>query len=214
MKKKLKIKICGINDIKSAKASKGADYIGFVFYQKSSRFITSFEARKLSECLENNQKKVGLFVNSDINLMKHISDYVKLDMIQLHGNEPIDAVKSIRKILKKPVIKAIHVSNETDIQLSKKYENVCDILLFDTKVPNNNIFGGSGLSFDWKMLESFRSKKKWMLAGGLNIDNVKDAIMRTGADIIDISSGVEKEKGIKCTAKIKKLIKYVKKSKF
>ena len=206
MKKKLKIKICGINDIKSAKASKGADYIGFVFYQKSSRFITSFEARKLSECLENNQKKVGLFVNSDINLMKHISDYVKLDMIQLHGNEPIDAVKSIRKILKKPVIKAIHVSNETDIQLSKKYENVCDILLFDTKVPNNNIFGGSGLSFDWKMLESFRSKKKWMLAGGLNINNISEAIYITKPPAIDISSGLEKDKGTKDPQLIKDFV--------
>ena len=214
MRKKLKIKICGINDKKSAKASKGADFIGFVFYQKSSRFITSFEARKLSECLEKNQKKVGLFVNSDINLIKHISDYVKLDMIQLHGNESVDAIKSIRQIISKPIIKAIHVSSETDIQSSKKYENVCDILLFDTKVSDNNVFGGSGLSFDWEMLKNFRSKKKWILAGGLNIDNVKDAITKTGAEIIDISSGVEKEKGVKCTTKIKKLIQYVKESNF
>ena len=135
-------------------------------------------------------------------------------MIQLHGNESVDAIKSIRQIISKPIIKAIHVSSETDIQSSKKYENVCDILLFDTKVSDNNVFGGSGLSFDWEMLKNFRSKKKWILAGGLNIDNVKDAITKTGAEIIDISSGVEKEKGVKCTTKIKKLIQYVKESNF
>ena len=90
MSSKVQIKICGINSNKSAEACNGADFIGFVFYQKSPRFVTAFEAKEISKYLQTNLKKVGLFVNSEINLIKHISEFVNLDVIQLHGTETIN----------------------------------------------------------------------------------------------------------------------------
>ena len=209
MNSKIQIKICGINSNVSAKACNNADFVGFVFYQKSPRFVTAFEAKEISKYLQPNLKKVGLFVNSEINLIKHIAEFVHLDLIQLHGAETIENIQLIKKATKKPIIKAIPVGNKTDIINSKKFKEVCDIILFDKKSENH---GGSGSSFDWKLLKDFKSKKQWMLAGGLNIDNVKEAIVATKAPIIDISSGVEKRRGIKCEKKIKKLINFLKKN--
>ena len=209
MSSKIQIKICGINSNQSAEACNGADFIGFVFYQKSPRFVTAFEAKEISKYLQTNLKKVGLFVNSEINLIKHISEFVNLDIIQLHGTETIKNIQQIKIATKKPIIKAIPISNKTDIMNSKKIEEVCDMILFDKKSENH---GGTGSSFDWKLLKGFKSKKQWMLAGGLNIDNVKEAILATNAPIIDISSGVEKRRGVKCEKKIKKLINYLKKN--
>ena len=96
MQSNVEIKICGINSFESAKASIGAEYIGFVFYQKSPRFLNAFDAREIATCLNPNQKKVGLFVNADINVIKHISEFVNLDMIQLHGDETINDIKAIK----------------------------------------------------------------------------------------------------------------------
>ena len=209
MQSNVEIKICGINSFESAKASIGAEYIGFVFYQKSPRFLNAFDAREIATCLNPNQKKVGLFVNADINVIKHISEFVNLDMIQLHGDETINDIKAIKNMIKKPIIKALPVSTFKDVKNSKKLEEVCDMLLFDTKT-SEGISGGTGLSFDWSLLKNLKLEKKWMLAGGLNINNVEDALSITNAPIIDISSGVELEKGIKCEKKIKNLINHLK----
>ena len=202
MKFNVEVKICGINSYESAKASVGAEYIGFVFYPKSPRFLNAFDAKEIASYLNPNQKKVGLFVNADINVIKHISDFVNLDMVQLHGDETINDIKMIKNIIKKPIIKALPVSTDKDVKISKKIEEACDMILFDAK-NNIGVSGGTGLSFDWNLLKNLKLKKKWMLAGGLNISNVKNAIAITNAPIIDISSGVETTKGIKCEQKIK-----------
>ena len=209
MKFNVEIKICGINSFESAKASIGAEYIGLVFYQKSPRFLNAFEAKEITESLSPGQKKVGLFVNTDINVIKHISDFVNLDMIQLHGDETMQDIKIIKKMIKKPIIKALPVSTYKDIKDSKKIEEVCDMILFDSKT-SLGISGGTGTSFDWNLLKDLKLKKKWMLAGGLNINNIENALSITNAPVIDISSGVEKKKGIKCEKKIKNLINYLK----
>jgi phosphoribosylanthranilate isomerase len=112
-------------------------------------------------------------------------------------------------MIKKPIIKALPVSTFKDVKNSKKLEEVCDMLLFDTKT-SEGISGGTGLSFDWSLLKNLKLEKKWMLAGGLNINNVEDALSITNAPVIDISSGVELEKGIKCEKKIKNLINHLK----
>ena len=98
MKFNVEIKICGINSCESAEASIGAEYIGFVFYPKSPRFLNAFDAKEIASYLNPTQKKVGLFVNADINVIKYISDFVNLDMIQLHGDETIEDIKIIKKI--------------------------------------------------------------------------------------------------------------------
>ena len=207
---KVKIKICGVNDEASAKASYKADFIGFVFYQKSPRFVTAIKAKRLSKFLKKNQKIVGLFVDADLNLVEHIVEYVGLDYIQFHGKETAAYIEKIKKKVKKPIIKAIPVNSLKDINYSKKIETICDIILFDTKQEKTSLSGGSGISFDWELLKNYNSKKDWILAGGLNIKNIKKALEKTNAPILDVSSGVEKELGVKCSNKIKKLIDYVK----
>ena len=209
MNSKIQIKICGINSNQSAEACNGADFVGFVFYQKSPRFVTAFEAKEISKYLQTNLKKVGLFVNSEINLIKHISEFVNLDIIQLHGTETIKNIQQVKIATKKPIIKAIPISNKTDIINSKKIEEVCDMILFDSKT-NIGISGGTGIPFDWNLLKNLKLKKKWLLAGGLNINNIESALSITNAPVIDISSGVEIKKGIKCEKKIKNLINYIK----
>ncbi len=203
-----KIKLCGIKDKESLIAGENADYIGFVFYQKSPRFISALEARKLKNFLKPNQKLVGLFVNADLNLLNYINDYLSLDLIQLHGEEDLKYIEKVRE-LKKPIIKAVPVKNSSDIIRAEEYENYCDMILFDTKI-NSQVSGGSGISFDWNLLRGYYSSKKWILAGGLNEANVVKALKITNAPIIDVSSGIEKIKGIKCEKMIKKFMQRVK----
>ena len=206
---KVEIKICGINSKESAIASHGAKYIGFVFCENSPRFIKPNVVKRVIPYLSKNQKKVGLFVNANINLIKKITLDLGLDMIQLHGNEDIEFIRNLKTITNRKIIKAIPVRTIDDVKISEEFKNFCDMILFDTKT--NNQFGGTGTSFDWKLLENFKISKKWMVAGGLNINNIREALETTKPDIVDISSGVEKERGIKCEKKIRDFIKYVRK---
>ena len=210
----MEVKICGITDFETLEVCKEVEFLGLVFYQKSPRFIDAFRAKEISNFITKNQIKVGLFVNSDVNLIKHISEYVNLDMIQLHGDESFSEVKFIKNEVKKPIIKAIPIADNKDIELSRKYEDICDMILFDKKSSKSGLRGGTGQSFDWSLLKNFDSKKKWMLAGGINIGNVKNAILQTNPPILDISSGVEKKKGVKCKKKITNFLNYLKKNEF
>ena len=130
-------------------------------------------------------------------------------MIQLHGDEDIEFIKNLKVLTNRKIIKAIPVRTIQDVKISEEFKNFCDMILFDTKT--NNQFGGTGKSFDWKLLKNFKISKKWMVAGGLNINNIREALEISKADIVDISSGVEKERGIKCEKKIRDFIKYVRK---
>ena len=189
-KSKVEIKICGITNVETALASHGAEYVGLVFYSKSSRHVSLPTAEKIISSLSKNQKKVGLFVNSKINIIKEISDHLDLDFIQLHGYEDIKFIQRLRLITNRKIIKAVPIKTIEDIKISEEFKNLCDMILFDTKSENQ--FGGSGKSFEWKLLENFNWGKKWMIAGGLNINNVKEAIEISKAPVVDISSGVEK----------------------
>ena len=206
---KVEIKICGINNKESAIASHGAKYIGFVFCKESPRFVEPDVVKRIIPYLSKNQKKVGLFVNAKINLIKKITFDLGLDMIQLHGDEDIEFIKNLKALTNRKIIKAIPVRTIQDVKISEEFKNFCDMILFDTKT--NTQFGGTGTSFDWKLLKNFKISKKWMVAGGLNINNIKEALETTKPDIVDISSGVEKERGIKCEKKIRDFIKYVRK---
>ena len=205
---KIKIKLCGLRDKESIIASSDANYIGFVFYQKSPRFVNALEAKKLRQYINDNQKLVGLFVDADLNLISHIAETLSLDVIQLHGNEDLSYINEIKK-LKKPIIKAIPIKEQSDIMKAREYEKFCDMILFDTK-SESEVSGGTGISFDWKLLKGYDSQKEWILAGGLNEENVSKALKITKAKFIDVSSGVEKFRGEKCEKKIKNFIKCVK----
>ena len=198
MSNQIEIKVCGINDEISMQTAINCkvDYIGLVFYQPSPRNISIKQSRKLLQLRNNISKIVALTVNPDDNFLFEIQKSVKPDYIQLHGNENPNRCMDIKKKLNIPIIKGVNINNKLNLrQLFKTFEDICDILLIDA--PSEDLPGGNGKKFDWDILKDFKSKKKWMLAGGLNIQNIEKAIEITKAPAIDISSGLEVIKGVK-----------------
>ncbi|MBD74062.1 MAG: hypothetical protein CMM96_01040 [Rickettsiales bacterium] len=208
--KKLKVKICGVKTKHSIVASKNADFLGFVFYPKSPRFIKIEKAKYLVNYFQPNQKKVGLFVDSDINVIKYISEELKLDYIQLHGKENLDKISYLKNNINNiKIIKSIGIDLNVNLEKLRRYEAVCDMILFDTKYNENAMPGGNGFSFDWSILKNIKMKNEWMLAGGINEKNIKLALKKTKAPILDLSSSLEYKKGYKSPSKIKRFMKLI-----
>ena len=198
MNNKFEIKICGINDEISMNAAINckANYIGLVFYQNSPRNVSFNLCKKILKLRNKFSKIVALTVNPKDDLLIEIKKIVKPDYIQLHGNESPKRCINIKKKINIPLIKGINVKNKVHLfRTTKEFEDICDILLLDA--PSETLPGGNGKKFDWNILKGFKSKKKWMLAGGLNIENIEKAIEITKAPAIDISSGLEIIKGVK-----------------
>ena len=192
------IKVCGINDKKSMNTALKCkvNYIGFVFYPNSPRNISINQSRELLQSRNKTSKIVALTVDPNDDFLFEIKNEIKPDYIQLHGNENPNRCRYIKKNLNIPIIKGINVKNKLNLmQLTTDFEDICDILLLDA--PSEDLPGGNGKKFDWDILKDFKSKKKWMLAGGLNIENIEKAIEITKAPAIDISSGLEIIKGVK-----------------
>lgn len=204
------VKICGLTRIQDmlAATSAGASFIGIVFAHLSPRFVFPRQAGEMLRLLSGTTvSKVGLFVNPDDTWLVEVAGQTKLDMIQLHGQESVERVASVRKMLDLPVIKAIAVHSNIDFELVTQYSRVADWLLFDSNPPTEaHCPGGNGVSFDWHLLERERSRltlpSPWMLAGGLTPANVSDAVRLTGTSTVDVSSGVEEQPGIKSLEKI------------
>ena len=198
MNNKFEIKICGINDEISMNTAINckANYIGLVFYQNSPRNVSFNLCKKLLKLRNKFSKIVALTVNPKDDFLIKIKKIVKPDYLQLHGNENLERCINIKKKVNIPLIKGINVKNKIDLfRTTREFEDICDILLLDA--PSETLPGGNGNKFDWDILRGFKSQKKWMLAGGLNIDNIKNAIDVTNAPAIDISSGLEIRKGFK-----------------
>ena len=192
------IKVCGINDEVSMNAALKCkvDYVGLVFYPNSSRNISINLSRELLKSRNNITKIVALTVDPNDDFLNQIKKNINPDYIQLHGNENSRRCLDIKHKINIPLIKGINVRNKIDlVRKNKEFEDICDILLFDA--PSETLPGGNGKKFDWDILKDFKSKKKWMLAGGLNIENIENAIDITKAPAIDISSGLEIRKGLK-----------------
>lgn len=178
------VKICGIKHEKDALHAEkiGADFIGFVF-APSKRRISPVNAAKIVSRLASNIKTVGVFVNEPIENMIHIAKLVGLDYIQLHGNEPED----IARKLPFPIIKAFSIGK---VNPSLLCSYPCDYVLIDS--PGATYEGGSGKVFDWNLLEQYHfDRSKFILAGGLSPNNVKNAINIAHPIGVDVSSGVE-----------------------
>jgi len=195
-------KICGVSDraaIDSAVAG-GARYVGFVFYPRSPRNVTPAQAAELSELLPETVTPVALAVNPDDALIAEIDAVAGVSMFQLHGSETPARVAEIKAQTGKPVMKAVKVSAAADLDAADAYAGVVDMLLFDAKPPpemENALPGGNAVSFDWSILSGREWPVPWMLSGGLDPDNVADAIRISGASAVDVSSGVESAPGIK-----------------
>jgi phosphoribosylanthranilate isomerase len=201
------IKVCGINDEVSMNAALKCkvDYVGLVFYPNSSRNISINLSRELLKSRNNITKIVALTVDPNDDFLNQIKKNINPDYIQLHGNENSRRCLDIKHKINIPLIKGINVRNKIDlVRKNKEFEDICDILLFDA--PSEALPGGNGKKFDWDILKDFKSKKKWMLAGGLNIENIENAIDITKAPAIDISSGLEIRKGLKDPQLIKDFV--------
>ncbi|MFO0388968.1 MAG: phosphoribosylanthranilate isomerase [Alphaproteobacteria bacterium] len=205
----VRVKICGLKDTKNLQVAidAGADFVGFVDYPKSPRHITQPDIAKLIAVIPANVASVVVTVNPANSWLEQI--HFPVSYIQLHGDESPERVREIRnRLVGTKIIKAISVENAEDIASASDYANVADIILFDTKVPNQH--GGSGIAFDWSLLKEKHIALPWMLSGGLNVGNIKEAILQTGAAIVDVSSGVETAPGVKDAALIKQFIEAAK----
>ncbi len=205
----VQVKICGLTDPKAVEAAVegGADLVGVVFFAKSPRYVTPERAAELLDAVPRRIKRVGLFVDADDKLLDQVLTKVRLDMLQFHSKETPARVEAVRKAWGLPVMKAIGISTEADFETAKQYLDVADRLMFDAKPPAGATRpGGNAVAFDWTLLAGKKWKLPWMLAGGLTPRNVANAIKKSGAKAVDVSSGVEKSPGVKDPAKIKRFI--------
>lgn len=198
----VKIKICGITtqEALSAAHKAGADFAGFVFFEKSPRNINLDAAASLIK--SSPITSVGLFVDPDDDFLKSTLARVPLKMIQLHGNETPARVAAIKSMTGLQVMKAIRVASHDDLTFGSAYAPVVDWLLFDAKVEGASLPGGTGRNFDWDILRYYKSPRPWMLAGGLNAENIGNALKILKPDAVDVSSGVESAPGVKDASKI------------
>ncbi len=202
------IKICGLSSPHTLEATiaAGADMAGFVFFEKSPRHIDLETARTLGLLAQGRIRKVALTVDADDATLDAIAADLAPDMMQLHGKESPARVAEVKARFGLRVIKAIGVAATQDIEAARAYEGAADILLFDAKpAPDASVPGGAGVSFDWNLLRNIGAAN-WMLSGGLDPENVAEAIRRTGAPAVDVSSGVERERGVKDAAKIRAFV--------
>lgn len=202
----IKVKICGLRTVADvmAAAEAGASYVGFVFFPKSPRNVTLEQAAALAVEVPMGVAKVALVVNSDNAFLDDLTAAVPLDMLQLHGSETPERVTEVKARYGLPVMKAIGISDADDLDKIDMYAAVADQVLIDAKPPKDaTLPGGNGAAFDWQLLAGRKYwTVPWMLAGGLTMDNVAGAIATTGAQQVDLSSGVESAPGVKDPALI------------
>ena len=200
---KTKIKFCGLTNYDEVAFAyeKKIFWIGFIFVKESPRFIEFDKTKEIINQFENKLNFVGVFVNPNNDWIQLAMD-TGINYIQLHGEESVERCKEIKKLFKIPIIKAIPIEREEDLKNIEIYNDVCDYFLLDKKnISKTGFNGGTGENFDWNIISKNKNWlnqfKPWILSGGLNIYNVKEAIELTGTKAIDVSSGIEYNTGIK-----------------
>ena len=187
-------KLCGLNTVQDidAAAQAGAAYVGLVFFAKSPRNLDFAEAREVALRVPVGISKVALVVNADNTLLDQITTSVPLDMLQLHGDESLERVAEVKARYGLPVMKALGIATSKDVERAQTYAGVADQLLLDAKpMAGQDLPGGNGFSFDWTLLQGQTWSVPWMLAGGLTPANVASAVQLSGAQQVDVSSGIE-----------------------
>jgi len=201
----LDIKICGLKSQEAIDAAikNGATHIGFVFFAKSPRYVTLAQAAALREHIGERAQAVAVVVDADNLMLDELVHQVKPDILQLHGQETPRRVAEIKKRYQLPAVKAIAVHDKSDLQNLTPYHGIADRILFDAKPPKEAALpGGNGISFDWKVLEGLDFDMDYMLSGGLNAQNIHQALTLTKPGGVDVSSGVESAPGVKDIALI------------
>lgn len=212
------VKVCGLTDkaAVSAAVESGADMVGFVFYPPSPRNLTIEEAAELAKDVPGHIQIVGVFVDPGDDVLAATAKNVPLDIIQLHGGETVARVSDVKTRFGLPVIKAVAVRNKEDILAGQAYGSVADRVLYDAKAPEDQadaLPGGNGVTFDWSLIAVADPAAGWMLSGGLDVENVVDALRRTNAAGVDVSSGVEQAPGVKDVAKVAAFVRAARRNK-
>jgi phosphoribosylanthranilate isomerase len=202
----IQTKICGINTAESIAAAldHGAAWVGLMFFPPSPRYVPMDQAAALATQAEGRAGRVGVFVAPDDDLLRQSLAQVPLDAIQLHGKEPPERVAAVKARFGLPVWKAVSIAEPADVDTARKYFGTADRLLFDAKPPKGSVLpGGNAVSFDWTLLSGTEWPLPWLLSGGLHAGNVADAVRLTGAQAVDVSSGVESAPGQKDPVRIR-----------
>lgn len=201
----IRVKICGITNMEDALSAVdyGADALGFVFFEKSPRYITPDKAREIISRIPPFVTTVGVFVNEEAARINEIMDIAGIDILQLHGDEKPDACNICHR-----VIKAFRVKNLTDLKPLESYR--CSAFLLDTYSPES--YGGTGQIFNWDIAVEAKRFGRIVLSGGLNPDNIEKAVMYVRPYAVDVSSGIEEQKGKKDLKKMKAFIEKARKT--
>lgn len=211
------VKICGITsaDAADAAVAAGADYCGLMFHERSPRNLALDAATALANRMRGRAKIVAVMCDANDETIATIGHAVKPDMLQLHGNESTDRVGAIRTRFDIPVMKVIPVAEAADLTNVGAYEDAADMLMFDAKAaPSASRPGGHGVAFDWQLLRGRSFRRPWLLAGGLNADNVKDAVQISYAPGVDASSGLETAPGVKSAELIRAFVTAVRNAQY
>jgi phosphoribosylanthranilate isomerase len=201
----MRVKICGLRSRAEigAAVDAGAAYVGMVFFPPSPRHLTLADARWVVAAAPAGVIRVALTVDPTDDALEALLAAVPVDMLQLHGRESPERVAYLRTRFGRPVMKAVGICSEADLAQLDDYAGVADQILVDARPPRGgDLPGGNGLAFDWRLIGGRRWRRPWMLAGGLTPENVGEAVRLTGADQVDVSSGVESRPGYKDAAKI------------
>ena len=195
------VKICGLTDRESVEtaAECGAQFLGFVFFLTSPRNVSALKAAGISSGLPPTIKTVAVTVDATDEMLEEITNVMKPHYIQFHGKEDATRIKQVASRFKTRSIKALKIRSADDVAQAGKFAGAVDYLLFDAKAPEsgNYLPGGNGLSFDWMLLSGKNFGCPWFLSGGLNGDNVEEAVRMSSARLLDVSSSVESAPGVK-----------------
>jgi phosphoribosylanthranilate isomerase len=211
------VKICGIKtaDAADAAAQAGADFVGLNFHPTSPRYVNAEAARSLAERLRGRVRLVALLADATDQAIGAAVEASRPDFIQLHGAETPERVAAIRAQFGLPVIKVIPIAEAADFATVPAHEKTADMMLFDAKPPRGaDRTGGHGAAFDWQLLRGRSFTRPWMLAGGLNAENVARAIRSGEAPGVDVSSGVETAPGVKSAELIRAFVAAARNARF
>ncbi|UJW75480.1 phosphoribosylanthranilate isomerase [Rhizobium sp. SL42] len=194
------IKICGLKTPEAVDRAveRGATHIGFIFFAKSPRNIEPDIAGALADRVRGRAKIVAVTVDADADDLDEIIALLRPDILQFHGHESPERLLTVKAMTGLPIMKAFSIREPDDLKRIEPYIGIADRFLFDAKPPvGSDLPGGNGVTFDWRLLRSLDESVNYMLSGGLNKDNIADALRETGARGIDVSSGVESAPGVK-----------------
>ncbi len=204
----LKVKICGIttHDALEAAISCHASYVGFVYHPASPRHVPLEKAAALISALPASVASVLVCVDPEDAQLDEISQTLSPSYLQLHGAETPERVAEIKETYGIPIIRALGVRQAEDLEAAEAYASYANMLLLDARSDNPDIPGGTGHCFDWSLLAGHHFPLPWILSGGLNEGNLSNAVHMTGATMVDVSSGVEKSRGVKDPLKIRSFL--------